>query len=179
MRVLLADFSRAREFAEQPDPLLEPIMCTLGYCAPERLLRDVAKSPHGPEVDVWSFGAILYELLITNPFVNADFRKDEASGTLALACVLRRLGPPPAGSAYRLSAGVVGRAASLDLKPLQEESFEWKEGAPAAALGAVLRWEWAERASAGDASGFADAPRRIAGCCVGSVACGDGCPCRP
>ena len=88
--------------------------------------------------------------MTTNPFVNADFRKDEASGTLALACVLRRLGPPPAGSAYRLSAGVVGRAASLDLKPLQEESFEWKEGAPAAALGAALRWEWTERASAGD-----------------------------
>ena len=65
MRVLLADFSRAREFAEQPDSLLEQAvsssMCTLGYCVPERLLRDVAKFPHGPEFDVWSFGAILYE----------------------------------------------------------------------------------------------------------------------
>lgn len=76
--VKLADFGLAREFGpdpavkgEEPDqPLnLTNKVITLWYRPPELLL---GATQYGPEVDMWSMGAIIAELLLQRPLFSAD-----------------------------------------------------------------------------------------------------------
>ena len=155
LRVQLADFSRACEYTvrdmETPLEKCTSNVCTPAYCAPERLIEGMATFPYGPEFDVWSFGAILFELLAQQPWAAAQGWVPDHDGAMAAAAarVFRRLGPPPEG-AFRIPEDVVRRAATMDLMPLREQSFEWDNGSPAEALEAVLCWTWTDRASAID-----------------------------
>ena len=110
----VADFSRAREL---PRPAryrmrtktvvdnanfklnaclqgLTPGVCTLVYCAPELLCceRDdrVEEAPgcYGAQVDIWSFGCIMFELLA------ADYFAWGVTDAGVLAACIRRLGEP-------------------------------------------------------------------------------------
>ena len=76
-QVKLADFGLAREFTTDPNASEESSsflhltnkVITLWYRPPELLL---GSSKYGPEVDVWSTGAILAELLLQRPLFGAD-----------------------------------------------------------------------------------------------------------
>jgi aurora kinase len=66
-RVLLADFGASRY--QQDDLTPDPAAGTIEYAAPE-MGEEIQRTP---KVDVYSFGLILYELLVGSPV----FRKDE------------------------------------------------------------------------------------------------------
>lgn len=76
--VKLADFGLAREYAQDPrfaDPnTKEPFhmtnkVITLWYRPPELLL---GSTEYGPEIDMWSVGAILCELILQRPIFSAE-----------------------------------------------------------------------------------------------------------
>ena len=45
------------------------------YCVPERLIDGVTDSPYGTEFDMWSFGAILFEMCAKEKFVDWKFEE--------------------------------------------------------------------------------------------------------
>ena len=63
--LLLADFGLARPYSNPPTPLT-PTVVTLWYRAPELLFGQVE---YGPEVDVWSCGCVMAELLTGHPLL--------------------------------------------------------------------------------------------------------------
>jgi len=63
--LLLADFGLARPYTSPPTPLT-PTVVTLWYRAPELLF---GQAVYGPEVDVWSCGCVLAELLLGRPLL--------------------------------------------------------------------------------------------------------------
>uniref|UniRef100_A0A7S0X0Z2 Protein kinase domain-containing protein n=1 Tax=Chlamydomonas leiostraca TaxID=1034604 RepID=A0A7S0X0Z2_9CHLO len=70
--VKLADFGLARTYQERQDSRLTNRVITLWYRPPELLL---GAEKYGPEVDMWSVGAIFAELLVGKPIFPG---KDEA-----------------------------------------------------------------------------------------------------
>ena len=63
--LLLADFGLARPYTNPPTPLT-PTVVTLWYRAPELLFGRVE---YGPEVDIWSCGCVMAELLLSRPLL--------------------------------------------------------------------------------------------------------------
>ena len=63
--LLLADFGLARTYSNPPT-VLTPTVVTLWYRAPELLFGRV---DYGPEVDVWSCGCVMAELLLGLPLL--------------------------------------------------------------------------------------------------------------
>ena len=63
--LLLADFGLARPYTNPPTPLT-PTVVTLWYRAPELLFGRVE---YGTEVDVWSCGCVMAELLLGRPLL--------------------------------------------------------------------------------------------------------------
>ena len=63
--LLLADFGLARPYTNPPTALT-PTVVTLWYRAPELLFGQVE---YGPEVDVWSCGCVMAELLLGRPLL--------------------------------------------------------------------------------------------------------------
>ena len=93
LQVIIADFSRARVLPAdghkrlRDDPCLTPEVCTLTFCAPEVLPNEgwrqalPAKgfpveamnwNPYGKPVDIWSFGAVHFEVMTLEPFVSGQ-----------------------------------------------------------------------------------------------------------
>lgn len=72
--VRLADFGLAKRMASRsPDSLQRFFMtnrvCTIWYRAPELLLGSIK---YGPEVDIWSAGCVMAELLIGRPLFTGE-----------------------------------------------------------------------------------------------------------
>ena len=63
--LLLADFGLARPYSN-PSGQLTPTVVTLWYRAPELLF---GQTQYGPEIDVWSCGCVLAELLLGRPLL--------------------------------------------------------------------------------------------------------------
>ena len=104
--VKLADFGLAREFSADPslatdlpqDPLhMTNKVITVWYRPPELLL---GATTYGPEIDLWSTGALIAELLLQRPLFGAD----KELGVFGL--IIEELGTP------------VGTRAESVLKPL-------------------------------------------------------------
>jgi serine/threonine-protein kinase len=89
-RIAITDFGIARSASASPDATADRFVGTPAYMAPEQV-ESVAKLT--PAVDVYAFGAIVFEMLTSRrPFV--------ASNALAVA-VARLLEPPPDPRALR------------------------------------------------------------------------------
>lgn len=86
--IKLADFGMARYTAEPP-PKLTQLVVTLWYRAPELLL---GAESYGFEIDVWSIGCILSELLTKEPLFQG---RNEVS---QLSAIFTLLGTPTAES---------------------------------------------------------------------------------
>ena len=103
LRLWLADFSRARHVScvrrtrvrqkrrrdETEWPMTHNV-CTLIYCAPESLFRAEGledEATYGLAVDVWAFGAILFEMLTLQHFCEGE------TAIECLAFLTCRLGP--------------------------------------------------------------------------------------
>ena len=65
-RLVLADFGLAMQL--EGGKSLASRVGTPEYCAPEVLLEQ----PYGSEVDIWSFGVILYEMLSHKVSISPD-----------------------------------------------------------------------------------------------------------
>lgn len=74
-QVKVADFGMARYFGDPP-PKLTQLVVTLWYRAPELLL---GAEKYGPEVDLWSIGCILGELLKKEPLFQGKNEVDQLS----------------------------------------------------------------------------------------------------
>lgn len=89
--VKLADFGLAREFAREDNSEVKLEMTnkviTLWYRPPELLLGE---TKYGPEVDIWSMGAIIAELLLLRPLFSHD------KEVQVLGLIGEELGPIPA-----------------------------------------------------------------------------------
>ena len=84
LHVVIADFSRARVLPAngherlRDDPCLTPEVCTLTFCAPEALPARhagggaVEAMKYGKPFDIWSFGAIHFEVVTLEPFVSGQ-----------------------------------------------------------------------------------------------------------
>ena len=88
LRLWLADFSRARHVSrvrrtrvrekrrrDATEWAMTHNVCTLIYCAPENLCRAEGLEPeatYGLAVDVWAFGAILFEMLTLQHFCQGE-----------------------------------------------------------------------------------------------------------
>ena len=115
VKVKLADFGCARSLPLQSKALPEPkahqwIMsarvCTATYRAPELFPssmsprrvdvtmpdKDEQRCLYGPAADVWSYGAVVYELLLGKALVPGG---DPMSGAALLGCLVSALGSPP------------------------------------------------------------------------------------
>ena len=84
MRVLIADFSRACELKTSCPAL----RTSPGYCAPERLVGPGAMV-YGTAFDVWSLGALIFELATTEPFVILPESVDVSSKWALKCCQIR------------------------------------------------------------------------------------------
>ena len=161
LELAIGDFSRARqvpsvrrvktktseavgEIVALDKVMMSTMVCTVNYCAPEAfstrdadisaLVQDKAdegKALYGKSVDIWSFGAILFEIL------TMEFFAPGHSVTDCVLAVLARLGPWPARYGD-VQAGSQVSAARLGLKRLQAYEFSlwWKQ-----MLSASLVWE--------------------------------------
>lgn len=76
----IADFGMAR-YIPPPDARLTQLVVTLWYRAPELLL---GTEEYGTEVDMWSLGCILGELLLKEPILQGKNEVDELSRIFAL-----------------------------------------------------------------------------------------------
>ena len=141
---------------------MTPLVCIAPYRAPELLpatvtaeALDMIAEPRGGEkygaaVDVWSFGAVLCELLTGQPLVRAS------SGAGLVRCLLQRLGPCPCdtdGCPRRLPAYLASgawaalRKAASD-RPMCREAWPWPaDDARGGVLDACLQWRPSQRPS--------------------------------
>jgi cell division cycle 2-like protein len=88
----VADFGLARLFGEPCDKLT-PTVVTLHYRAPELLLTGDSKPiKYGPEIDMWSVGCILAELLLGRVLMRATGELEQIN------CIFRTLGTPTESS---------------------------------------------------------------------------------
>ena len=84
----VADFGLARLFGE-PSDKLTPTIVTLHYRAPELLLSGDSKPlKYGPEIDMWSVGCIMAELLLGRVLMRATGELEQIN------CIFRTLGTP-------------------------------------------------------------------------------------
>lgn len=83
-QIKLADFGMAR-YTSNPPPRLTQLVVTLWYRAPELLL---GAETYGFEIDIWSLGCILAELLTRDPLFQG---KNEVS---QLSAIFNLLGTP-------------------------------------------------------------------------------------
>jgi cell division cycle 2-like protein len=84
----VADFGLARLFGEPCDKLT-PTVVTLHYRAPELLLSGDSKPlKYGPEIDMWSVGCIMAELLLGRVLMRATSELEQIN------CIFRTLGTP-------------------------------------------------------------------------------------
>ena len=132
LRLMIADFSRAcraparRKLTKKslPGPqeaCMTSKVCTPAYCAPEALFPSHAEdvesgSVYGSLVDIWSFGAVLFEILTFDRF---------APGHTSLECLVAvccRLGSLP-WRCGPLQAGHTENADRMGLQPLQAFKF--------------------------------------------------------
>ena len=74
-QIKIADFGMARYYGDPP-PKLTQLVVTLWYRAPELLL---GAEKYGAEVDMWSLGCILGELLTKEPLLQGKNEVDELS----------------------------------------------------------------------------------------------------
>ena len=126
--------------------MLTTMVCTLNYCAPEALSaathdanisalvvqdKDQGKALYGKSVDIWSFGAILFEILTLDLFAPGRGIWD------VLLSLVARIGPWPARYGD-VEAGTQASAQRLGLKRLQAFGFgvSWKQ-----MLDASIVWE--------------------------------------
>ncbi|MCB9760276.1 MAG: protein kinase [Alphaproteobacteria bacterium] len=148
--VQVMDWGLARRVEEDPGP----VAGTPAYMAPEQARGE----PVGPTADVWSIGAMLYEVLALSPPLEGDDPMallEEARRGAVEALVARRRrqglkGPPP-----RELEAIVDRAMAPDparrypdVEALSEDLRRWSEGRPLAALRysrAELLALWARR----------------------------------
>jgi cell division cycle 2-like len=79
--IKLADFGMARFTSSPPPPNLTQLVVTLWYRAPELLLGTTS---YGFEVDIWSLGCILAELLTLEPLFQGKNEVDQLSLIFAL-----------------------------------------------------------------------------------------------
>ncbi|EAW13850.1 putative protein kinase (NpkA) [Aspergillus clavatus NRRL 1] len=82
--IKIADFGMARYYGDPP-PKLTQLVVTLWYRAPELLL---GAEKYGPEIDMWSIGCVLGELLTKEPLLQGKNEVDQVSKIFALT------GPP-------------------------------------------------------------------------------------
>jgi cell division cycle 2-like protein len=88
----VADFGLARLFGEPCDKLT-PTVVTLHYRAPELLLSGDSKPlKYGPEIDMWSVGCIMAELLLGRVLMRATSELEQIN------CIFRTLGTPTEAS---------------------------------------------------------------------------------
>jgi cell division cycle 2-like protein len=88
----VADFGLARLFGEPCDKLT-PTVVTLHYRAPELLLSGDSKPlKYGPEIDMWSVGCILAELLLGRVLMRGSGELEQIN------CIFRTLGTPTEAS---------------------------------------------------------------------------------
>jgi cell division cycle 2-like protein len=88
----VADFGLARLFGE-PCNKLTPTVVTLHYRAPELLLSGDSKPlKYGPEIDMWSVGCIMAELLLGRVLMRATSELEQIN------CIFRTLGTPTEAS---------------------------------------------------------------------------------
>lgn len=88
----VADFGLARLFGEPCDKLT-PTVVTLHYRAPELLLSGDSKPlKYGPEIDMWSVGCILAELLLGKVLMRGSGELEQIN------CIFRTLGTPTEAS---------------------------------------------------------------------------------
>lgn len=153
LHLWLADFSRARHVPprkrighkrpRQPSRwAMTQNVCTYAYCAPEAMVSDGAdaeSAKYGLPVDIWSFGAVLFEMIVMQRF---------APGLCAAECVgavRSRLG----GSTSVPSVAMVPpRTELLPLSSYLDRLTGWR----ADVLHAALQWEPDDRLSAGGLS---------------------------
>ncbi len=165
MRLMLGDFSRARQApprrrlrtstkTSKPPSLptecpMSTRVCTPAYCAPEALFPEDAGShlldhdgvaTYGQAVDIWSFGAVVFEMLEFECF---------APGHTSMECLLAlicRLGPLP----FPIGPLPMGHTAGdsrLGVQPLRDcQLCAWASEL----LRRVLCWVGADRATALD-----------------------------
>jgi cell division cycle 2-like protein len=88
----VADFGLARLFGEPCDKLT-PTVVTLHYRAPELLLSGDSKPlQYGPEIDMWSVGCIMAELLLGRVLMRGTGELEQIN------CIFRTLGTPTESS---------------------------------------------------------------------------------
>ena len=88
----VADFGLARLYGEPCDKLT-PTVVTLHYRAPELLLSGDSKPlKYGPEIDMWSVGCIMAELLLGRVLMRATSELEQIN------CIFRTLGTPTEAS---------------------------------------------------------------------------------
>ena len=123
--------------------MMTTMVCTLNYCAPEAFSThadisalvqdkgDEGKALYGNSVDIWNFGAILFDILTMDLFAPGLSFSD------CVMALLARIGPWPARYGD-VQAGSQASAERLGLKRLQAYEFSvwWKQ-----MLAASLVWE--------------------------------------
>jgi serine/threonine protein kinase len=135
-------------------PAMTALVATAWYRAPEFLhatmtptcLDAVSADPqrcgYGAPMDVWSYGAVLWEMLEGRPLVFA------ATGSGVMQCLVRALGPcPDAGQDAPTFAQTEAWRSLVRYMPERPEPMLWPTAAPWQVVKACLQWRPQDRAT--------------------------------
>jgi len=168
LQAKLCDFGSTRFFASSSSDAGQPMtrnVCTVWYRAPE-LMLERRVSPYGTEIDMWSYGCVVGELLTGRPVF--AFQSGDIADLWKLIC--RRLGGPPASVKPSFKSFATRHAAPERDRPLwlAGDALRSPEDIPDAAKVLVegcLAWNpklrWTVQNAAG--CGFLACPEAVPG----------------